>query len=150
MKHLEGVPITIKIRAEGGCFCRWHSPETNKMIDTIVQDCYTHNDEHFFDYYEHESGPEIIAWLALGTATLTVTKTLIDLVSAIINACRKGQEKGDDHKNKLVLIVRDTYRTENSTEEVVLEIYDKEIVTPDIVKAALNRGITKKSGRKRQ
>lgn len=28
--------IAIKIRAEKGCFCKSHSPETNRLIDEIV------------------------------------------------------------------------------------------------------------------
>lgn len=30
-------PITIKIRAEQGCFCCSHSKETNRLIDEIVR-----------------------------------------------------------------------------------------------------------------
>lgn len=136
-------PITIKIRAEHGCFCRSHSKETNRLIDEIVRNNHTHE----FGYHEHESGPEIIAWLALGTAGLTVTKSLIDLITAIINACREGRKKGDDHNGKLMLIVRDTHRTENSTEEIVLEIYDNDLINTEKVKKAIESGIKKISTR---
>jgi hypothetical protein len=33
----------------------------------------------------HESGPEIIAYLALGTASLTLLKSIVDLVIVIVN-----------------------------------------------------------------
>lgn len=140
--HME--PITIKIRAERGCFCRSHSKETNKLIDEIVRNNHTHE----FDYHEHESGPEIIAWLALGTAGLTVTKSLIDLITSIINACKEGRKKGDHQNGKLMLIVRDIYRTENSTEEVVLEIYDNDLIDSTKVKKAIESGINKKFNKK--
>lgn len=136
--------ITIKIRAEHGCFCRSHSRETIKLIDEIVRNSHTHE----FEYHEHESGPEIIAWLALGTAGLTVTKSLIDLITAIINACKEGRKKGDNHSGKLKLIIRDTYRTENSTEELVLEIYDNDLIDSAKVKEAIESGINKKFNKK--
>lgn len=140
MERIHTQLFTIKIRAEKGCFCRSHSIETNRLIDEIM----TQDHNHEFDYHEHESGPEIIAWLALGTAGLTVTKSLIDLITAIINACKKGREKGDNHKGKLLLIVRDTHRTDNSVEEVVLEIYDEDIIDYEEVKKAIDTGINKK------
>ncbi|MEA5016954.1 MAG: hypothetical protein VB099_20595 [Candidatus Limiplasma sp.] len=133
-------PITIKIRAEGGCFCRRHSPVTNGLIDEIIN----LKKDHKIDYHEHESGPEVIAWLALGTAGLALTKSIVDLVTAIVNACKKGREKGDNHKGKLVLIIRDTQRTEMSTEEIVLEIYDRDIVTTEAIEKALQKGINRK------
>ena len=138
---IERYPITIKIRVEKGCFCSAHSPVANELIDTIMQQ-YNSND---FEYHHHESGPEIIAWLALGTAGLTVTKSLIDLITAIINACKRGKEKDDNLHGKLVLIVRDTHRTETSTEEFVLEVYDKDLVAAEHIEKALEYGIRKKT-----
>ncbi len=140
--HME--PITIKIRAEHGCFCRSHSKETNRLIDEIVRN----NHSYEFDYHEHESGPEIIAWLALGTAGLTVTKSLIDLITAIINACKEGRKKGDGNNGKLLLIIRDTHRTENSTEEIVLEVYNNDLIDSAKVKKVIESGINKKFNKK--
>jgi hypothetical protein len=143
MENMQTIPIAIKIRSDG-CFCRSHSKETNRLIDEIVRNNHTHE----FDYHEHESGPEIIAWLALGTAGLTVTKSLIDLLTSIINACKKGREKGDAHGDKLLLIVRDIRQTENSTEEIVLEIYDKDIIDSDKIIKAIETGVNKKFNKK--
>ena len=138
-------PITIKIRVEQGCFCPNHSPIANKLIDKIM---YEYNSFEF-EYHHHESGPEIIAWLALGTAGLTVNKSLIDLITAIINACKKGKEKNDNLKGKLLLIVRDTHRTKSSTEEIVLEIYDNDIISPEQIQKVLEKGIDKKQEKKK-
>lgn len=137
-------PITIKIRAEHGCFCRSHSKETNRLIDEIVRNNYSHE----FDYHGHESGPEIIAWLALCTAGLTVTKSLIDLITAIINACKEGRKKGDGNNGKLLLIIRDTHRTENSTEEIIFEVYDNDLIDSEKVKKVIESGINKKFNKK--
>ena len=144
MDRIHAESITIKIRTEHGCFCRNHSRETNRLIDEIFQ----RNNSYEFDYHEHESGPEIIAWLALGTAGLTVTKSLIDLITAIINACKEGRKKGDNQGGKLMLIVRDTYRTENSTEEIVLEIYENDLIDSAKVKKAIESGVNNKFNKK--
>ena len=141
MKH----PITIKIRIEQGCFCEHHSPETNRLINEIMRG----HDPREFDYYHHESGPEIIAWLALGTAGLTVTKSLIDLITAIINACKKGKAKNDNQHGKLILIVRDTHRTDSSEEEIVLELYENDTVTSEIVQKAIEKGVGKRFSERR-
>lgn len=144
MDKLSRYPFTIKIRAEKGCFCRAHSPEMYKVIDQYKKSN-LHNEN--FEIYEHESGPEIIAWLALGTAGLTVAKSVIDLVTSIINACNRGRKNGDNLHGKLLLIVRDTHRTEDSTEEVVMEIYDKDIVSSEKIQKAIEKGINKKFNR---
>ena len=94
---------------------------------------------------EHESGPEIIAWLALGTAGLSVAKSVIDLITSIINVANRGKKNGNDLHGKLKLIVRDTYRTDSSTEEFVLEVYDGDVLTSEIVEKAIDNGIRKKS-----
>lgn len=80
---------------------------------------------------------------------MTVTKSLIDLITAIINACKKGREKHDNQQGKLILIVRDTYRTDSSEEEVVLELYDNDVVSPEIVKEAIESGVGKRLNKRR-
>lgn len=137
-----GEPISIKIRAEHGCWCKNHSPETNRLIDQYV---YGHRDEdHGLEYHHHETGPEIIAWLALGTAGFSVTKALIDLITAIINAAQKGHKKFDAQHGKLMLIIRDTRKTGAFTEEIVLEIYDSDLISPEQVKKAIEAGLNKR------
>ena len=135
------IPVAIKIRSGNGCFCKSHSPHTNRLIDEYIR-AQERNEE--FAYHEHESGPEIIAWLALGTAGITLTKSIIDLIVGIINACRRGEKNGDNIKGKLILIIRDTNRTADSTEEIVLELYDNEVVSPAQVQRALEKGLSKK------
>lgn len=140
---MERIHISIKIRSvPHECFCRSHSPITNKLIDDIIMQ----QQNYDITYHEHETGPEIIAWLALGTAGLTVTKSLIDLVTAIINACKHGSKNGDTKKDKLILIIRDERKIENATEEFALEIYENDIITPKIIQKAIEKAINKKYG----
>ena len=134
------ISISIKIRAASGCYHREHSPTAYALVDEYLKQ---HSDLNIM-FEEHESGPEIIVWLALGTAGLTLTKSVIDLVTAVINARAKGREKGDTCHSRLLLVVRDTHRTTNSTEEIVLEIYDKDILASDQVRKAIEKGLQKK------
>lgn len=138
------VPVSIKIRVVSGCYHREHSPNAYTIIDTALEE-YDKNDILF---EEHESGPEIIAYLALGTATLTLTKSLIDLITAIINARAKGRKKGDTRDGDIVLIIRDTKQTNSSKEEFVLEVRDKELVDSKAVQLAIENGLNKKYKKK--
>ncbi|MGI5849923.1 MAG: hypothetical protein ACOX8Q_07645 [Christensenellales bacterium] len=141
--HKNKEPITIKIRVASGCFHREHSPEAYRLIEESLKNI--PNNERNFDFIEHESGPEIVAWIALGTAGITLAKSLIDLITAVINARAKGREMGDHPDGKLLLILRDTYRTDSSTEEFVLEIYDKEMVSSKQVKEVIEKGIQQRN-----
>lgn len=78
----------------------------------------------------------------------SVTKSLIDLITAIINACKEGRKKGDGNNGKLLLIIRDTHRNENSTEEIVLEVYDNDLIDSEKVKKVIESGINKKFNKK--
>ncbi len=137
--------IAIKVRVESGCFHREHSPEAYAIIDKEIYALSV--GEQSFDFIEHESGPEIIAWVALGTAGLTLAKSVIDLVTAIINARTKGRIKGDRPQGKLLLVVREKYKTNTSTEDIVLEIYDNELVTTEQIKSAIEKGLQKRNKR---
>lgn len=138
---MERIHISFKVRSvPHGCFCRSHSPITNKLIDDII----SQQQSHDISYHEHETGPEIIAWLALGTAGLTVTKSLIDLITAIINACKRGSKNGDKKKEKLVLIIRDEHKTDTSAEEFALEIYENDVITPEVVQKSIEAVMNKK------
>ncbi len=95
------VRISIKIEGEKGCFCLEHSKETNKLIDEIV------NRAPFdFEYREHETGPEILTWLAFATSGIVLTNSLIGLILKIVDIIKKGPEKGDEPKGKLSIIIR--------------------------------------------
>lgn len=54
----------------------------------------------------------------------------------------------DNLHGKLKLIVHDTHRTETLTEEIVLEIYDNNIVDSEKIKKAIENGINKKFNKK--
>ena len=67
-----------------------------------------------FTFEEHESGPELLVFVAVVTAGISLAKSVIDLIVAIIKARSEGIKKGDHPASPLDLIVRRTYKERNS------------------------------------
>jgi len=109
---------SIKIAVESGCFHREHSPRAYALIDKEVRERSQGKAEDWV--HEHETGPEIIAYLALGAAGLSFAKSVIDLACTIIKARVKGVKEGDHPRDPLVLIVRGVKRDGEYFEEKLL------------------------------
>ena len=78
------VPVSIKVRVTSGCFHREHSPHAYDIIDRHLASL--EGQESDFAFEEHESGPELLVYLAVAAAGITLAKSTIDLVIAIIKA----------------------------------------------------------------
>jgi len=135
----QGDAVSIKVRPMGGCFHRQHSPHAYNLIDDYLCNC-TSIDAHF---EEHESGPELLVWLALGTAGITLAKSIIDLITAIIKARSEGIKKGDSPSAPVELIVRKVNTPDKITEEKVLRFDYKDEVNADQIEKALIKAIEK-------
>jgi hypothetical protein len=81
------VAISIKIRVVSGCFHREHSPRGYAVIDSQLAKLLPDSE---LGFEEHESGPELLVYLAVATAGITLAKSVIDLISAIIKARAEG------------------------------------------------------------
>ena len=68
-----------------GCFHREHSPCAYELIDSYLSRSTAES-----EIEEHESGPELLVYLAVATAGLTLAKSIIDLVTSIIKARSEG------------------------------------------------------------
>ena len=55
-----GQVVSIKVRVESGCFHRADSPEAYKMIDAQLR-----RPPERVEVIEHESGPELLLYLAV-------------------------------------------------------------------------------------
>lgn len=127
-------PISVKVRVDGGCFHREHSPEAYRLIDEHVQG---QRFDEKIRIEEHESGPEILAYVVAG---LAFTKSLIDLVVTIIKARSEGIKKGDGPRGDLELIVRRFNRNGEYTEEKILRISSvDQIDARELIQALENR-----------
>ena len=83
--------VSIKVRVVSGSFHREHSPRAYALIDQLLTSLPP--SEPGFAIEEHESGPELLVYVALATAGVTLAKSVIDLVTAIIKARSEGLEK---------------------------------------------------------
>lgn len=114
------LPVSIKVRAMGGCFHREHSPEAYRMIDEKLSESALGSPDFCFE--EHESGPELLIWAAVTTAGLTFAKSVIELITAILKARSEGKKKGDQPAEPLELIVRGHWKDGEYFEETILKI----------------------------
>lgn len=118
------VSVSIKVRVSSGCFHREHSPNAYAIIDDFLRKL---PDDAGVEFEEHESGPELLVWLAVTTAGLTLAKSIVDLITTIIKARSEGIKKGDKPDYPLELIVRRP-DTKNIREEIVLRIGHEQFV----------------------
>jgi hypothetical protein len=94
-------------------------------------------------FEEHESGPELLVWIAIGTAGITLAKSVIDLVTAIIKARSEGIKKGDSASAPVELIVRKVITDDKIIEEKVLRFDYKDEVNTEQIEKALKKVIEK-------
>lgn len=125
MRHFESrraplpgeVAVSIKVRITSGCFHREHSPRAYELIDRSLQKLRT--GDVSFAFEEHESGPELLAYIVTGVGLATA---VINLIVAIIKARSEGIRKGDHPSHPLELIVRRVHAADEFREETVLRI----------------------------
>ncbi len=132
------VSVSIKVRVDSGCFHREHSPRAYELIDEAL----TQPPASMCSFEEHESGPEILAYVVVGVGLATA---LINLVTAIIKARSEGIKKGDHPTDPVVLIVR---RDEPGgvKEEIVLRISSTDRVQKKQIADAIAHSLRKLIG----
>lgn len=138
------VELSIKFRVMSGCFHREHSPRAYALIDSHLGSL-----SPDVEFVEHESGPELLAYLAITTAGLTLAKSVIDLATAIIKARSDGVKKGDRPADPLELIVRRVHDGREFHEEVIFRIDHAEPVDAKVIERQVDaaiRKLFKKSG----
>ena len=102
-----GQAISIKVRVESGCFHREHSPEAYKIIDARLRRPPGHA-----EVIEHESGPELLLYLAVTAGALSLAKSVIELITEIFKARAAGIKKGDHPRDPLARIIHEDHRHE--------------------------------------
>ncbi len=137
--------VSIKIRVSSGCFHREHSPHAYRLIDSQLASLPP--DVHV-EFVEHESGPEILAYLAAATAGLTLAKSVIDLITAILKARSEGVKKGDRADAPLELIVRSVDDGHEYREEIIFRIGHNQPVDPQAIEKQIEEALRKQSGHK--
>jgi len=94
--------ISIKLSSPSGCCCSHCWPQTWQKINETIAPCgpvahegdaLIENNGNKFVLESHESGPEIIVYLALATASATLVKSVIDLATTIIKGLSNESRK---------------------------------------------------------
>lgn len=132
------VALSIKLRVVSGCFHREHSPRAYELIDS-----YLINSSPDLEYVEHESGPELLVYSAVATAGITLAKSVIDLIAAIIKARSEGVKKGDRPADPIELIVRRVDDGNEIREEILLRIGHKDPVDSTVIEKQVDEAIRK-------
>jgi hypothetical protein len=136
------VSVSLKVRVTSGCFHREHSPHAYELIDRHLA-CVPASQRSELAFVEHESGPELLVYLALATAGVTLAKSVIDLIVAVIKARAEGVKSGDRPSDPVEVIVRRVCDGDKLVEETILRIgHNDPIVRADIeahINATLKR-----------
>jgi hypothetical protein len=94
-----------------------------------------------FSFIEHESGPELLVYVALGTVGITLAKSVIDLITAIIKARSEGAKKGDRHDYPIELIVRG-FDDGKFKEEIVLRFDSRDPIDRELIEESLEKKVS--------
>ena len=136
----QGVPISIKLRVSSGCFHCSCSPMSYRTIREELH----RNLDHDVELVEHESGPELLVWVALGTAGISLTASLINLVVAIIKARSDGMRAGDRHYSEpMELIVRRVTEKGEVQEIKVRQFAPQDDVSREEIEQTLRSAVSK-------
>lgn len=134
------VAVSIKVRIVSGCFHREHSPRAYELIDSKLAKLSPNSD---LACEEHESGPELLVYLAGATASIILVKSVIDLITTIIKARSEGIKKGDEPADPVELIVRRVDNDREFREEIVLRIGHKDSIDTKVIGKKLEESLRK-------
>jgi len=134
------VSVSLKVRVTSGCFHREHSPHTYEIIDRHLASIPA-SQRSELAFVEHESGPELLIYLALATAGVTLAKSVIDLVVATIKARTEGVKSGDRPNDPVEVIVRRAGDGDQFIEETILRIGHNHPVDRADIEAHINSAL---------
>ena len=133
------VPISIKVRVSSGCFHREHSPRAYALIDQALAKLDRGTSLHL---EEHESGPELLVYIAATTAAVSLATAILNLVATIIKSRSDGIKRGDHSSAPLELIVR-RMDGKDFREEIVLRIGHTDTVDGTVIGRELQKSLQK-------
>jgi hypothetical protein len=135
------IPISIKIRIDSGCYSRGCCPNAYKIIDKKLNELRDKGER--FGFEEHETGPEILVYLAVTAAGLGLAKSIIEFITVIIKARSEGRRKGDHHDDPITLVVRRLQSRDALVEERLMTFNGDEDVKNEMVERLLIDGCNK-------
>jgi hypothetical protein len=103
-----------------------------------------------FEFEKHESGPEILVYLAVTAAGMTLAKSIIELVTIIIKARSETYKKGDLPSKAVELIVRHVDEKREQRDEITLRFEQNEIRDETIIEQKLMEALREIAKEKKQ
>lgn len=134
----DDIALSVKVHVVSGCFHREHSPRAYESIDSHLVTA-----PPDVDFIEHESGPELLVYLAAATAGITLAKSVLDLITAIIKARSDGAKKGDRPDAPLELVIRRVDTGDTVREEIAFRIGSSDPVDPRVIEKQVSEAIDK-------
>jgi hypothetical protein len=132
----KGQVVSIKVRVESGCFHRSCSPEAYRIIDAHLR-----RPPKDVEVIEHESGPELLLYLAVAAGALSLAKSVVELITEIFKARAAGIKKGDRPRDALTLIVRRVDEKGGYREEITLRAEHTDKVDSALIEKVLNKSV---------
>ncbi|HKJ33291.1 MAG TPA: hypothetical protein VKA34_15755 [Balneolales bacterium] len=129
----ETLIVSVKVRVTSGCFHREHSPQAYSIIDEID---YPKTENKII---EHENGPEVIAYIALATASISFLQSTISLITEILKARQQGVSQGDNPNDSLKVIVRGFDKKGRLREEEIVEVHSSDPLDKKTIERTLNK-----------
>ena len=130
------VSVSIKVRVVSGCFHLSCSPHAYALIYEHLHR--TSSSEAELAFEEHESGPEILVYVAAGVSLAT---SIINLVTTVIKARSEGVKKGDRPSAPVELVVRRTVGLDSVQDDVVLKYDHADPVSAKVIEERLNEAL---------
>lgn len=140
-ERLGEVPIWIKIRIDP-------TSHEHASIDRYLEELAP--DDADFDFEKHESGPEILVYLAVTAAGVSLAKSVIDLITTIIKARSETWRKRELPFKPVELIVRRVDERLRTSEEVVLRLGQGEAGAESAIEQKLTEALREIGNIKRQ
>ncbi len=90
-----------------------------------------------FEFETHESGPEILVYLAVTAAGVSLAKSVIDLITTIIKARSETWRKRDLPFKPLELIIRHVDEGRGRSDEIILRLGQQEAHDETVIEQRL-------------
>ena len=109
-----GVPFSLKFKSNT-CFCKEHCAiDFYDCIDLEIDKIDLSHDRVTF--LEHETGPEILVYLAVTASSITLSASILNLITAFINRIKRN------HKGASFEFIVRTFKKGKINEEKIIKI----------------------------
>jgi hypothetical protein len=133
----DSIAVSIKLKVEGGCFCKNCNPAGHRLIANHLNKRPELLKEG--KIVEHESGPEVLTYLNYAAGVFSFAASIISLIVTIAQARAEGAKRGGKKNPPFKLIVRRIDAKNGYKEELLLEIpTDADVDAEKISKSLLN------------